>query len=111
VQPPLPGDPKQGYRSELPPLHLERRPVGWRAGLQLEERGLGLLVMLLGFFGLWVVYGISTGFLPVGIPPPPPPPGVLIQPPMPNAATCIVPIMGIGSVGLIIAGFRRVVDP
>jgi hypothetical protein len=106
-----PGDPNERYRSDLPSLPLERRPVGWRAGLQLEERGLGLLVMLLGVFGLWVVYGITTGFLPAGLPPPPPPPGVLVQPPMPNATTCIVPLIAIGSIGLIVAGFRRVIDP
>src|SRR5688500_15074994 len=106
-----PGDPHERYRKDLPSLPLERRPLGWRAGLQLEERGLGLLVALLGLFGLWVVYGISTGFLPAGLPPPPPPPGVLIQPPMPSAASCIVPLIGIGSVGLIIVGFRRVIDP
>jgi hypothetical protein len=106
-----PNDPNERYRSELPKLPLERRPVGWRAGLQLEERGLGLLVMLLGLFGLWVVYGISTGALPAGLPPPPPPPGVLIQPPIPNATQCLVPLVGIGSIGLIVAGFRRLIDP
>jgi hypothetical protein len=67
--------------------------------------------MLLGCFGLWVVYGITTGFLPAGLPPPPPPPGVLIQPPMPNVTSCIVPLLLLGSLGLIVVGFRRVIDP
>jgi hypothetical protein len=106
----LPGN-DNPHRSDLPPLPRERRPVGWRAGLQLEERGLGVLVTLLGMFGLWVVYGISSGALPAGLPPPAPPPGVLIQPPIPNATACLVPLVGLGSIGLIVAGFRRVIDP
>jgi hypothetical protein len=111
LRPPDPNDPNQGFRSELPPLARERRPVGWRAGLQLEERFLGLLVALLGMGGLTVAYLITTGVLPAGIPPPPPPPGVLIQPPMPSVANCIVPLMALGSIGLIVVGLRRVVDP
>ena len=106
----LPGEPE--YRSDLPKLEREQRPVGYRPGLQLEERLQGLGAMLLGLVGLLVVYGIYTGFLPSGLPPPPPPPrGVLVQLPVVNAAACFMPLMTIGSVGLIVVGFRRVLDP
>ncbi len=105
-----PGDP--GYRSDLPKLESERRPVGYRRGLQLEDRLQGLGAVALGLVGLLVVYGIYTGFLPSGLPPPPaPPPGVLVQVPAMNAAACFVPLMAIGSVALIVVGLRRVVDP
>jgi hypothetical protein len=105
-----PGDP--GFRDDLPKLERERRPVGYRPGWQFEERLQGLGVVLLGLVGLLVVYGIATGFLPSGLPPPPaPPPGVLISLPAINAAACFTPLMAIGSVALIVVGFRRVVDP
>jgi hypothetical protein len=105
----LPGDPD--YRSDLPPIESERRPVGYRAGWQLEERLQGLGAVLLGLVGLLVVYGIYSGFLPGLPPPPPPPPGVLVQLPVINAAACFSPLMTIGSVALIFVGFRRVLDP
>jgi hypothetical protein len=105
-----PEDP--GWRPDLPKIDKERRPVGYRAGFQLEERLQGVGVVLLGFVGLFVVYGIYTGFLPSGLPPPPPPPpGVLIQVPTPNAAACFMPLMALMSVALIAIGFKRVVDP
>jgi hypothetical protein len=105
-----PNDP--GYRSDLPKIEKERRPVGYRPGLQLEERLQGLGTIVLGIVGLLVVYGIYTGVLPSGLPPPPPPPkGVLIQVPMFNAAACVMPLMAIMSVGLIAVGFRRLFDP
>ena len=106
----LPGDP--GYRSDLPKLEKERRPVGYRGGLQLEERLQGLGVIVLGLVGLLVVYGIYTGVLPSGLPPPPPPPkGVLIQVPMVNAAAFFLPVIAVMSVVLIAVGFRRLIDP
>jgi hypothetical protein len=106
----LPGEPE--YRSDLPPIESERRPVGYRAGWQIGERLQGLGAVLLGLVGLLVVYGIYTGFLPSGLPPPPPPPpGVLVQVPVINAAACFSPLMTIGSVALIFVGFRRVLDP
>jgi hypothetical protein len=106
----LPGEPE--FRSDLPPLERERRPVGYRAGWQLEERLQGLGAVLLGLVGLLVVYGIYSGFLPSGLPPPPPPPkGVLIQIPTINAAACFLPLITIGSVALIGVGFRRFFDP
>jgi hypothetical protein len=105
----LPGDP--GYRSDLPKLDKERQPIGYHAGLQLEERLQGLGVIVLGLVGLLVVYGIYTGVLPSGLPPPPQMPGVLIQVPTPNAAAFFLPIIAVMSVLLIAVGFKRVVDP
>jgi hypothetical protein len=106
----LPGNP-DGYRSELPKLDKERKPVGYRAGWQIEERLQGLGVVVLGVLGLLVVYGVYTGFLPSGLPPPPQPPGVLVQVPVYNAAACFLPLMALTSVALIVIGFRRVFDP
>ena len=105
----LPGDP--GYRADLPKLDKERQPVGYRRGLDLEERLQGLGVIVLGLVGLLVVYGIYTGFLPSGLPPPPQMPGVLIQVPVVNAAAFFLPIIAVMSVVLIGVGFKRVVDP
>jgi hypothetical protein len=105
----LPGDP--GYRSDLPKLDKERRPVGYRPGLQLEERLQGLGVIVLGLVGLLVVYGIYTGVLPSGLPPPPQPKGVLIAVPVVNGAAFFLPIIAVMSVVLIAVGFKRVVDP
>jgi hypothetical protein len=104
-----PGDPS--FREDLPKLQSERRPVGYRPGFQLEERLQGLGAVVLGLVGLLVVYAISTGLLPVGLPPPPPPPGVLVQVPMVNPAVCVTPLMLVGSIALIVVGFRRVLDP
>jgi hypothetical protein len=36
---------------------------------------------------------------------------VLVQLPVFNAAACFMPLMAIGSVGLIVVGFRRLIDP
>jgi hypothetical protein len=60
---------------------------------------------------LLVVYGISTGMLPSGLPPPPQPSGVLVQLPVFNAAACFAPLVAIGSIALIVVGARRVLDP
>jgi hypothetical protein len=107
----IPDDPNEGYRSDLPKLPREGKPTGYRPGWQLQERLVGLGVMALGFVGLAVVYGISTGILPSGLPPPPQPSGILVQVPMINAAACITPIMAVGSLALIVVGFRRMLDP
>ncbi len=101
----------QNYRDDLPKLPRERRPIGYRAGLQLEERLQGLGVVLLGVIGLLVAYGIATGFLPAGLPPPPQPRGVLVPVPVFNASTCFVPLLAIGGVALVLVGFRRFLDP
>jgi hypothetical protein len=104
-----PNDPQQGFRSELPPVPSEKRPVGYHAGWQLEERLQALGVMLLGLVGLWVAYAIFSGILPAGLPPPQPPPGVLV--PVFNPMQCLVPIMALGSVALVLVGARRFIDP
>jgi len=106
-----PDDPQQSYRSELPALPRERKPVGYHAGWQLEERLQGLGVILLGLIGLAVVYGIATGILPSGLPPPPQPRGLLVQVPTLNAAACFMPLMAIGSLACLVVGIRRVIDP
>jgi hypothetical protein len=105
----LPHDP-QRYRSELPKLD-KQGPVGYRAGWQLEERLTGVGVALLGMVGVTIAYLISTGVLPAGLPPPAPPPGVLVQVPLPNAMSCVVPLTAVGGVALIVLGFRRAIDP
>ena len=105
----LPGDP--GYRSDLPKIDKERRPVGYRPGLQLEERLQGLGVVVLGLIGLLVVYGIYTGVLPSGLPPPPQPKGVLVPVPVINGVGFFLPIIAVMSVVLIAVGLKRVVDP
>jgi hypothetical protein len=107
----LPGNDPGNYRSDLPRLDKESRPVGYRAGWQLEERLQGLGAMILGIVGLTVAYLIFTGVLPAGLPPPQPPPGVLVQVPVFNANQCLVPLTAIGSVALIVVGFRRALDP
>jgi hypothetical protein len=86
-------------------------PPGYRPGWRLEERLQGVGVILLGLVGLAVVYGTYTGVLPSGLPPPPQPRGVLVQVPVYNAALCFMPLLAIGSVALIVVGFRRVLDP
>jgi len=98
-------------RSDLPKLAREERPVGYRAGIQLEERLQGLGAILLGVISLTVSWLIFTGALPVVLPPPPPPPGVLVQVPVMNPTTCIAPIMGLGGFSLIVVGLRRTIDP
>ena len=104
----LPGN---EWRSDLPRLDKERKPAGYRAGLQLEERLQGLGVIVLGLVGLAIVWGIYSGFLPSGPPPPPQPRGVLVQVPVYNATACFLPLIAISSCGLIVVGFRRVLDP
>jgi len=104
----LPGN---EFRSALPPLEKLRKPVNYRPGLQLVERLQGLGIVVLGLAGLLVVYGIYTGILPSGLPPPPQPKGVLVQVPVYNATACFMPLIAIASVGLMLVGFRRILDP
>lgn len=104
-----PPDPQDGARSDLPKLPRDERPVGYHAGWQIEERLQALGVIVLGLVGLWVAYGMYSGFLPVGLPAPQPPPGV--QVPVFNPVTCVIPIMSLGSVALIFVGARRFIDP
>jgi hypothetical protein len=106
-----PNDPHEGYRSDLPPLPRDRRPEGYHAGWQLDERLQGLGAIVLGVVGLAVVYGISTGVLPAGLPPQMQPTGALGQVPIVNPVACFMPLMAIGAVALIVVGFRRMLDP
>jgi hypothetical protein len=99
------------FRADLPKLEKERKPVGYQPGWQVGERLQGLGVVLLGVVGLLVVYGIYSGVLPAGLPPPPQPRGILVPVPTFNAVACVMPVMAIGSVALIVVGFRRIVDP
>jgi hypothetical protein len=110
VLPPDDLDPQTRYRSELPALPKEK-PPGYRPGWQLRERLQGVGVILLGVVGLLVVYGTYTGVLPSGLPPPPQPRGLLVPVPVVNGAACVMPLLAIGSVALIVVGFRRVLDP
>jgi len=104
-----PEDP--GWRADLPKVDKDRRPVGYRPGLQIQERLQGLGVVVLGLVGLLVVYGIYSGMLPSGLPPPPQPKGVLIPVPVVNAAGFFLPLMAVMSVALLFVGFKRIVDP
>jgi hypothetical protein len=104
----LPGN---EYRSDLPKLEKREKPVGYHAGLQIEERLQGLGAILLGAIGLTVSWLIFTGALTVGLPPPPPPPGVMVQVPVMNPTQCIAPLMAVGGISLIVVGFRRTIDP
>jgi hypothetical protein len=105
-----PDDPRERHRPDLPPLPREK-PHGYRAGWQIEERLLGLGVVVLGVVGLWVAYAVFSGILPAGLPPPEQPKGVLVQVPLFNATQCLIPIMSLGSLALIVVGIRRFLDP
>jgi len=104
----LPGN---EFRSDLPRLAKEEKPVGYRAGFQLEERLQGLGAVLLGVVGITVAWLIFSGALPIGLPPPPPPPGVLVQVPVMNPTACLAPLMALGGISLIVVGLRRTLDP
>ena len=104
----LPGN---EWRSDLPPLAKERKPVGYSAGLQLWERLQGVGIIMLGVAGLFIVYGVFTGTLPAGLPAPAQPRGLLVPVPTFNAVACFMPLMAIMSCALIVVGFRRVLDP
>jgi hypothetical protein len=104
-------DPQARYRSELPALPQERKPHGYQAGWQFGERLQGVGVIVLGLVGLLIVYGTYSGILPPALPAPRQPPGLLVQVPTLNAVVCFMPVLAIGSVALIVVGFRRVLDP
>jgi hypothetical protein len=104
----LEDDPRRQSGSELPPLPKDH-PSGYRPGWQLQERLLGLGVVALGVLGLGVSYAVSTGLLPAGLPAPNAAPGLPM--PMVNPVACMIPAVGLGSVALIVVGFRRLLDP
>lgn len=107
-----PTRPGQGdYRSDLPSLPRERRPHGYRAGLQLVERLQGLGVVALGVLGMLVAYGIYSGTLRIGLPAPPQPSGLAFPVPLVNPAACLIPLLLLSSVALVLVGFRQMLDP
>ena len=110
----MPDDQRQRGRPELPPLDEPRVPVGYRRKFELGERLVGLGLLLVGLFGLGLVYVIyQSGGLPGAPAPPPPPPGLkgLNVPPLISVTNCLVPGIAIGSTGLIMVGLRRMFDP
>jgi hypothetical protein len=110
----LPEDQRQRGRPELPSLNEPRIPVGYRRHFELGARLQGLGLLLVGMFGLALVYLIyQAGGLPGAPAPPPPPPGLkgLSVPPLISVTNCLVPGIAIGSAGLIMVGLRRIFDP
>ncbi len=102
-----PGPPFERKLPDLPDVRGRRAPHGYRPGLQLGERLQGLLLLALGVAGL-----VFCGFLldsargagPLatagrGVP------GSL------NAAGCLVPMIALGSLGLVVLGLRQIVAP
>lgn len=111
---PLPGDdPSKPLRPELPPVPRDHPVVGYRRSFQWEERLHGLVLVIVGLLGLTLVTLGMSGGLPGGPAPPEPPPGLRNLPTLPivNPLGCIVPMIGIGSVGLVLVGLRRMFDP
>jgi hypothetical protein len=109
-----PNDPSQEYRSELPTIRGPRAPEGYKRSLELGSRFVGLLLVLFGLAGMALVYVLfQSGGLPGAPPPPAPPPGLngMAVPSLVSVGSCLVPLLAIGSVGLIIVGLRRIVDP
>jgi hypothetical protein len=109
-----PNDPSESYRSDLPPIRGPRAPEGYQRGFEWGARAVGLLLILLGLAGMAFVYAIfQAGGLPGAPAPPPPPPGLkgMPVPTLANVTSCLVPLLAIGSVGCILIGFRRLVDP
>ena len=91
---------------DLPDVRGRRTPHGYRPGLQLVERLQGLLLLALGVAGLafcgYVLGNRGSGPLGSaggGVP------GSL------NAAGCLVPMIALGSLGLVVVGLRQIVDP
>jgi hypothetical protein len=101
-------------RPELRPIPDSRIPIGYRRGFQLEERLQGLGIVILGCIGLLAVWWVYTnGGLPGAPAPPPAPPGLkgLTVQPIISATNCLMPMIAIGSTGLILVGIRRIFDP
>jgi hypothetical protein len=102
-------DPHERFRSELPKLPRDEQPVGYRAGLQIEERLQALGVIVLGLIGMFMAYAMYSGMLPAGLPPPTPPPGVTV--PVFNPVLCVTPLLGLGGIALVFVGARRFIEP
>jgi hypothetical protein len=101
-------------RTDLPDLRTSKIPVGYRPGAQIGERLQGLGLVVIGLAGLILVYVIyQSGGLPGAPEPPPAPPGLqgLRVLPLISVTNCMVPLLTIGSMGLILLGMRRIADP
>jgi hypothetical protein len=80
----------------------------------LTERLQGLGLVLFGLLGMSLVYLIYQNGGPLGGPSPPPaPPGLkgLNPQPLISATACFLPLLALTSMGLILVGLRRIVDP
>jgi hypothetical protein len=109
-----PNDPSEEYRSELPAIRGPRQPEGYKRSFEWQSRFVGLLLVLFGLAGMALVYVMfQAGGLPGAPAPPAPPPGLngLPVPSLISVSGCLVPLLTIGSVGLIILGLRRIADP
>jgi hypothetical protein len=109
-----PNDPWIGHRSELPDIRGPRGPVGYRRGFEWGTRLQGLLLLVIGLVGITGVYLVfRAGGVPGAPAPPPPPPGLrgLSVPSLVNVASCFGLLITLGSLGLILVGLRRIVDP
>ena len=73
----------------------------------MEERLQGLLLILAGCAGLAIAYLIQQFPLQPPSPPPGMPPGLVPASPM----TCLLPMIGIGSVGLCLLGVKKLLFP
>lgn len=107
-------DPTRRVIPALPEVPRSRQPVGYRPGLQVEERLQGVLLVVVGVLGLLFVSTVMANGGFVGAPrPPEPPPALRGMPTVPivNATTLLMPLIAVGSVGLILVGLRRIVSP
>ena len=104
--------PEQGAPEQpapkLPDVRGPRVPLGYRPGFRLAERLQGLLLVLLGLAGLALLRAVP---LLAGLPGAPPGPPGLPAPPLLAPATCLTPLIALGSVGLIVVGLRQMISP
>jgi hypothetical protein len=100
--------PQEQKTPELPDVRGPRVPVGYRAGWQIKERLQGLLLVFLGLTGFALVSALPPT---AGLPGAPPSPGGLAAPPLLAPATCLTPLIILGSLGLIIVGLRQTISP
>jgi hypothetical protein len=110
----LPRNDQDDYRSELPRIGGPREPVGYHRGWELRARLVGVGLVLVGLAGMWLVSVIfQSGGLPGAPAAPAPPPGLngMPVPSLISVSSCMVPLLTIGSVGLIVVGVRRIADP
>lgn len=80
-----------------------RRPADYDPGFQWAERSVGCLLAVLGAAGLV----LAVVLLRAGGGPFPGEPGLIAQRP----ATCLLPLVALGGLGLVLVGLRRIVAP